>query len=127
MLICCSEEAIETFIAHRDIAAGDLLRPYGDVLMVLSTVLRIKRTLDGAEIDDLISGMQARKALATNVRAGRGERGLSRTPLVSWRNNGVGRKVLRSQTEPFFDLWQPTHGRHEPDMLTPLGDVRLRG
>ncbi|MCK1271374.1 MULTISPECIES: hypothetical protein [unclassified Bradyrhizobium] len=25
--------------------------PYGDVVMVLSTVLRIKRTLDGAEID----------------------------------------------------------------------------
>jgi hypothetical protein len=64
MLICTSEEAIETFIAHCDIAAHDLLLPYGDVLMVLSTVLRIKRTLDGAEIDGLISDLQARKALA---------------------------------------------------------------
>jgi hypothetical protein len=30
----------------------------------LSTVLRIKRTLDGAEIDEIISDVQARKALA---------------------------------------------------------------
>jgi hypothetical protein len=44
--------------------AEDLLRPYGDLLIALSTVLRIKRTLDGVEIDDLISGMQARKATA---------------------------------------------------------------
>jgi hypothetical protein len=64
MLICTSEEAIEAFIAHCDIAARDLLLPYGDVLMVLSTVLRIKRTLDGAEIDALISDLQARKAAA---------------------------------------------------------------
>ncbi len=63
MLICTSEEAIETFTAHCDIAARDLLLPYGDVLMVLSTVLRIKRTLDGPEIDDLIADVQARKAL----------------------------------------------------------------
>jgi hypothetical protein len=64
MLICCSEEAIETFIAHCDIAGRDLLLPYGDVLMVLSTVLRIERTLDGAEIDKIISDVQARKGLA---------------------------------------------------------------
>ena len=47
MLICSSEEAIETFIAHCDVAARDLLLPYGDVVMTLSIVLRIKRTLDG--------------------------------------------------------------------------------
>jgi hypothetical protein len=62
MLICFSEEAIQTFIAHCDVAARDLLLPYGDVVIVLSTVLRIKRTLDGAEIDKLISDVQARKA-----------------------------------------------------------------
>ena len=38
--------AIETFIAHCDVAARDLLLPYGDVVMTLSIVLRIKRTLD---------------------------------------------------------------------------------
>jgi hypothetical protein len=65
MLICSSEEAIETFIAHCDIAARDLLLPHGDVVMVLSTVLHIARTLDGPEIDKIISDLQARKALAT--------------------------------------------------------------
>src|ERR1700722_8648986 len=64
MLICQSEEAIETFIAHCDIAARDLLLPYGDVLMTLSIVLRIKRTLDVVEIDKLISDAEARKAVA---------------------------------------------------------------
>jgi hypothetical protein len=64
MLICSSEEAIETFIAHCDVAARDLLLPYGDVVIALSTVLRIRRTLDGPSIDDLISDLQARKALA---------------------------------------------------------------
>jgi hypothetical protein len=68
MLICASEEAIETFIAHCDIAARDLLLPYGDVVMVLSTVLRINRTLDGAEIDDLISDVQTLKAQALERR-----------------------------------------------------------
>lgn len=65
MLICSSEEAIETFIAHCDVAARDLLLPYGDVVMTLSIVLRIRRTLDGPEIDKIISDLQARKALAT--------------------------------------------------------------
>jgi hypothetical protein len=32
--------------------------------MVLSTVMRIKRTLDGAEIDKIIWDVEARKALA---------------------------------------------------------------
>jgi hypothetical protein len=64
MLICTSEEAIETFIAHCDVAAWELLLPYGDVVMTLSIVLRIKRTLDGPEIDKIISDLQARKGLA---------------------------------------------------------------
>ena len=35
---------------------------------MLSTVLRIKRTLDGAEIDKIISDVEAGKALATERR-----------------------------------------------------------
>jgi hypothetical protein len=31
MLICFTEEAIETFIAHCDVAARDLLLPYREV------------------------------------------------------------------------------------------------
>jgi hypothetical protein len=38
--------------------------PYGDVVMTLSIVLRIKRTLDGAEIDRVIADLQAQKASA---------------------------------------------------------------
>jgi hypothetical protein len=64
MLICSSEEAIETFIAHCDIGARDLLLPYGDVVIALSVVLRIARTLDGAEIDKIIADVEAQKALA---------------------------------------------------------------
>ncbi|OKO75127.1 hypothetical protein AC629_34385 [Bradyrhizobium sp. NAS80.1] len=64
LLICKSEEAVETFLAHCDVAARDLLTPYGDVVIVLSTVLRMKRTLDGAEIDEIIRGVEAHKALA---------------------------------------------------------------
>ncbi|WP_024520981.1 hypothetical protein [Bradyrhizobium sp. Tv2a-2] len=63
LLICKSEAAIESFLAHCDVAARDLLMPYGDVLIVLSTVLRMKRTLGGAEIDKIISDVEAGKAL----------------------------------------------------------------
>jgi hypothetical protein len=64
MLFCTSEDAIKSFIAHCDVAARDLLMPHCDSVIVLSTVLRIRRTLDGAEIDKIISDLQARKALA---------------------------------------------------------------
>ena len=64
LLMYKSEHALETFISHCDAAARDLLLPYGDVVMALSIVLRIKRTLDGAEIDQIIWDMEARKALA---------------------------------------------------------------
>lgn len=68
LLICKSEEAIETFLAHCDVAARDLLMPYGDVVIALSVVLRMKRTLDGAEIDKIILDVEARKALAVEHR-----------------------------------------------------------
>lgn len=38
--------------------------PDGDVLMALHILLRIKRTSHGAEIDEIISDVEARKALA---------------------------------------------------------------
>jgi hypothetical protein len=67
LLTCSSDEAVETFIEHCDVAARDLLMPYGDVVMALSIVLRIKRTMNGAEIDELISDVQARKARAIEL------------------------------------------------------------
>ena len=51
--------SVETCIAHCDVAARDLL-PYGDVVIVPSTVLRIRRRLNGAEIDELISRPERR-------------------------------------------------------------------
>ncbi|WP_076858183.1 hypothetical protein [Bradyrhizobium mercantei] len=63
-LISASDEALDAFILHCDLTARDLLMPYGDVVMALSIVLRIKRTLNGAEIDQIIWQMEARKALA---------------------------------------------------------------
>jgi hypothetical protein len=42
--------------------------PYGDVVMVLSIVLRIKPTLDAAEIDKIIWDVEARRALAAEHR-----------------------------------------------------------
>jgi hypothetical protein len=65
MLVGSSEEAIETFIAHCDVAARDLLLPYGTVIMTLQLVLRIKRVLTGGEIDEVIADVLAREALAT--------------------------------------------------------------
>ena len=47
--------------------AEDLLRPYGDLLIALSTVLRIKRTLDGAEIDEIIWDVLVRNTVAVET------------------------------------------------------------
>jgi hypothetical protein len=47
LLVCHSEQAIAAFLTFCDVAARDLLMPYGEVLMTLSIVLRIKRTLRG--------------------------------------------------------------------------------
>jgi hypothetical protein len=63
-----SEEVLETFIAHCDVAARDLLMPYSDLLIVLSTELRIKRTLTGEEIDDMIANICAGFELAAERR-----------------------------------------------------------
>jgi hypothetical protein len=54
-LVCLSPEAAERFIRLCETMADDLLRPYGYVLIALSTVLRIRRTLGGEEIDDVIA------------------------------------------------------------------------
>jgi hypothetical protein len=67
-LIRLSDESVETFIAHCEVAARDLLMPHGDVVMTLSIVLRIRRTMNGSEIDELISDLQTRKALAAERR-----------------------------------------------------------
>ncbi|MCK1708848.1 MULTISPECIES: hypothetical protein [unclassified Bradyrhizobium] len=89
LLFCKSKEAIETFIAHCDVAARDLLLPYGDVVIVLSTVLRIRRTLDGAEIDRIILDVETRKALAAEHRR-----------RADWRKAEVEAERFRAECEP---------------------------
>ena len=86
LLICRSEQAIETFIARCDVAARDLLMPYGYVVMTLSIVLRIKRTLDGPEIDKIISDVQARMAVA-----------VERARRNDWRNRELAAKRFEAE------------------------------
>lgn len=69
--------------------------PHGEVLMTLSVVLRIKRTLDGREIDEIISDVVTRKAMAVEkARRRRWQRALEqadafRETMIS-RGNEVG-------------------------------------
>ena len=71
-------------MAHSDVVARDLLIPYGDVVMVLSTVLRIKRALDGPEIDEIIRDVEARKALA-----------MERQRRTDWRKRELSARSFR--------------------------------
>jgi hypothetical protein len=71
-LCCKSPQAVERFLAFCEQQAHDLLYPHAPIIMSLSIVLRIKRTLDGVDIDKIISDVQARKALA--VEHGRRQR-----------------------------------------------------
>ncbi|MDA9501537.1 hypothetical protein [Bradyrhizobium sp. CCBAU 11357] len=63
-LICKSADAVERFLAFCEQQAHDLLRPHAPIIMALSIVLKIRRTLTGAEIDDVIAGTHARLQLA---------------------------------------------------------------
>jgi hypothetical protein len=64
-LVCRSPEAANKFIRLCETMADDLLRPYGYVLIALSTVLRIRRTLSGEEIDNVIATTVAGFELAS--------------------------------------------------------------
>jgi hypothetical protein len=59
-MVTKSPEAGLKFIALAEQMADDLLRPYWQVLIVLSTVLKIRRTMSGEEIDAVISDVVGR-------------------------------------------------------------------
>jgi hypothetical protein len=63
-LVCRLPEAAEKFISFAEQMADDLLRPYGHFVIALSVVLKINRTLTGAEIDDVITTVLAGLDLA---------------------------------------------------------------
>jgi hypothetical protein len=88
LLFCKSEGAAETFVQHCKVAARDMLTPYGDVVIALSVVLRIKRTLDGPQIDEIISDVQARKALAAEQRR-----------RAEWRAAEASAAIFRAQCD----------------------------
>jgi hypothetical protein len=68
---------------------------YGDLVIVLSTVLRIKRTLDGAEIDKIISDVEAGKALAVEHRR-----------RAEWRQREVAASSFRAECDHCHGLDQ---------------------
>ncbi|MBR0867490.1 zinc metalloprotease [Bradyrhizobium diazoefficiens] len=67
-LVCKSAEAVERFLAFCEQQARDLLRQHGPIIMALSIVLKIRRTLTGAEIDDVIATTVAGLQLAAERR-----------------------------------------------------------
>jgi hypothetical protein len=105
-LICSSEEAVETFIAHCDVAALDLLLPYGDVVIALATVLRIKRTLDGAEIDALISNVETLKAQA-----------IERCRRADWRKRELSARNFLAEHDHTGDAPLPYTAHHQVTRL----------
>jgi hypothetical protein len=64
------QKGVEAFMSFYEIAARDPLMPHDDALIALSTMLRIKRAVDSAEIDKIISDLQGGKALAIEHRRG---------------------------------------------------------
>jgi hypothetical protein len=67
-LVCKSAEAVGHFLAFAERQAFDLLYPHGPVIIALSVVLKIRRTLTGKEIDDLIANTCAGFELAAEHR-----------------------------------------------------------
>ncbi|WP_369720343.1 hypothetical protein AB8Z38_24620 [Bradyrhizobium sp. LLZ17] len=63
-LVCKSAEAVERFLAFAEQQARDLLAPHVPIIMALSIVLKIRRSLTGAEIDDVIATTVAGLQLA---------------------------------------------------------------
>lgn len=63
-LVCRSPEAAEKFINLAEAMAEDLLRPYGAVVIALSVILKVRRTLTGEEIDEVIATILAGFELA---------------------------------------------------------------
>ena len=76
--------------------------PYGHVPIVLFTVLRIKRTLDGAKIDKIISGVQAGKALA-----------MERRRRADWRKREVAASRFRAECDHCHGLDQIGYGNRQ--------------
>jgi len=80
--------------------AHDLLRPHGPIIMALSVVLKIRRTLTGAEIDDVIATTVAGLGLAAERRR------RAEWRKASWRPSAF-------VTHAITPMPQPCHGLHQ--------------
>ena len=99
-----AKQPIERFVGYCDVAARDLLVPHGDVVIALSTLLRIKRTLSGAEIDKIISDQQATKALAMSIAAAWIGISMSCLPKASLQN--MVTLVAQRRVKMFMIRWR---------------------
>jgi hypothetical protein len=81
-LFCKSPRAVESFVKHCEDAARDLLAPYWYVLIALSVVLKIKRTLTGDEVIRVVADTVARFELAAEQ--ARRRRWLERVDNAGW-------------------------------------------
>ncbi|WP_162496258.1 hypothetical protein [Bradyrhizobium canariense] len=88
-LVCKSAEALERFLAFAEQQARDLLAPHVPIIMALSIVLKIRRTLTGAEIDDVIATTVAGLQLAAE-----------RKRRADWRNAELTAARFRAECDP---------------------------
>lgn len=63
-IVCGSPKSIERFLKFCEQQAEDLLKPHLDLIFALVPVLRIRRTMTGAEVDEAIATILARFDLA---------------------------------------------------------------
>ena len=94
-LICSSEKAIDSFLDHCEIAAHDLLAPYVPLLMSLQIILRLRRTMTGAEVYDVIATTLARFELAAE-RARRRQWKGTLASAAAFRRNDRDRRNARA-------------------------------
>jgi len=105
-LICKSPEAVEQLISLAEIMAEDLLRPYGLVAIVLTTALKIRRTLSGSEADEIIA----------NTLAGLG-RAEERTRRAEWRQRELSADRFTAEYHHADDSPLPHRGRDQLERL----------
>ncbi|MCK1498659.1 hypothetical protein [Bradyrhizobium sp. 188] len=87
-LVCKSAEAVERFLAFAEQQARDLLAPHVPIIMALSIVLKIRRTLTGAEIDNVIATTVADLQLAAE-----------RKRRADWRNAELTAARFRAECD----------------------------
>jgi len=76
--------------------ADDLLRPYGPVIIALSIVLKIRRTLTGDEIDNVITTVLAGFELAAEHRR-----------RAEWQNRTLSAKSFAAECHHAADASLP--------------------